>query len=206
MQASPRSSLTCQALAQLPGSCHSPAPARFPRMARGQAPRARPGASLGGKGFRGKKNNFPRLSCAALGFLLTFLGYILLFRVTQSSLLKCYVCLAESARLSPGLSRWGWMYMNLDFVPPNEEKLVLKLSSDSALMGVLTYLHFFQPLKKKEKKILLIHSISKLDAPEIFFALVSPKLFFIQQNNNRIRVLSMIMLIFHLSVQAIMYK
>lgn len=130
----------------------SPAPARFPRTARGQAPRARPGASLGGKGFRGKKNNFPRLSCAALGFLLTFLGYILLFRVTQSSLLKCYVCLAESARLSPGLSRRGWMYMNLDFVPPNEEKLVLKLSSDSALMSVLTYLHFFQPLKKKEKK------------------------------------------------------
>lgn len=145
MQASPRSCPTCQALAQLPGSRRGPAPARLPVGSAWAGTKGPARRLTGGKGLRGKKNNFPRLSCAGLGFLLMFVGHILLFRVTQSSLLRCYVCLAESARLSDGLSRRGWMYMNLDFDPPNEEKLVLKLSSDSVLVGVLTYLNFFQP-------------------------------------------------------------
>lgn len=65
------------------------------------------GASVGGKDFRKKKNNFPGLSYAGLGFLLTFVDYILLFRVTQLSLLKCYVYFAESAQ-HPGL-RQTWL-------------------------------------------------------------------------------------------------
>lgn len=141
-QTSSGSSPTRQALARLLGSRPSAAP-RGQRVGRQQGPR--PGASLRGKGFRGKKNSFPLLSCAGRGFPLVFVGYILLFRVTQSGLLKCYMCLAESAR-RPGLSRPGWVYVNLDFVRPNEEKLVLKLSSDSAFVGVLTYLNFYQPL------------------------------------------------------------
>lgn len=103
--------------------------------------------------------------------------------------------LAESA-LRPGLSRRGWMYTNLDFVPPNEEKLFLKLSSDSAFVGVLTYLNFFQPLKKK-KVILLVHSISELGAPDIFCLSFLKTL--LHSTKQYTREVFMIMLIFFIS-------
>lgn len=91
------------------------------------------GALARGEGFRKKKNNFPGLSYAGLGFLLTFVDHILLFRVTQLSLLKCYVYFAESAR-HPGLSRRGLDVYEpeLCLIQRRKIRIVLNLFSSSA--------------------------------------------------------------------------